>query len=118
MSPDGTNAQRLTFLTNDKPYSGLVTDPAWSPDGKQLVFSYQTSATGQPANSRALYVVNIDGTGLRRLTPWELRAGDRASWSPDGTQIVFSTVPPPTPPTARRSPSPRRRSTAVPSCTR
>ncbi|WP_395293300.1 TolB family protein [Kitasatospora hibisci] len=93
MSPDGTNAQRLTFLTNDKPYSGLVANPAWSPDGKQLVFSYQTSATGQPANSRALYVVNIDGTDLRRLTPWELRAGDRASWSPDGTQIVFTTYP-------------------------
>ncbi|MFJ3794623.1 TolB family protein [Kitasatospora sp. NPDC090091] len=93
MSPDGTNAQRLTFLTNDKPYSGLVTDPTWSPDGKQLAFSYRTSATGQPANSRALYVVNADGTGLRRLTPWELRAGDRASWSPDGTQIVFTTYP-------------------------
>ncbi|MFE2729419.1 TolB family protein [Kitasatospora sp. NPDC059327] len=93
MSPDGTNAQRLTFLTNDKPYSGDVRNPSWSPDGKQLVFEYRTSTTGQPAAGRALYVVNADGTGLRRLTPWELRAGERASWSPDGTRIVFTTYP-------------------------
>ncbi|MFD8708734.1 TolB family protein [Kitasatospora sp. NPDC059648] len=93
MSPDGTNVQRLTFLTNDKPYSGAVSNPSWSPDGKQLTFEYRTSATGQPANSRAIYVVGVDGTGLRQLTPWELRAGDRAPWSPDGTQILFTTYP-------------------------
>ncbi|MFG2848904.1 TolB family protein [Kitasatospora sp. NPDC048296] len=93
MSPDGTNVQRLTFLTNDKPYSGAVSNPSWSPDGKQLTFEYHTSATGQPANSRAIYIVSADGTGLRQLTPWELRAGDRASWSPDGTQILFTTYP-------------------------
>ncbi|MEV7603783.1 hypothetical protein AB0O91_41095 [Kitasatospora sp. NPDC089797] len=93
MSPDGTSVQRLTFLTNDKPYSGAVSNPSWSPDGKQLTFEYRTSATGQPANSRAVYVVGADGTGLRQLTPWELRAGDRASWSPDGTQILFTTYP-------------------------
>ncbi|MFJ6141634.1 TolB family protein [Kitasatospora sp. NPDC092286] len=93
MSPDGTSAQRLTFLTNDKPYSGEVSNPSWSPDGKQLAFEYRTSATGQPASGRAIYVVNTDGTGMRRLTPWELRAGERASWSPDGSQIMFTTYP-------------------------
>ncbi|MFJ3219776.1 TolB family protein [Kitasatospora sp. NPDC086801] len=93
MSPDGTDVQRLTFLTNDKPHSGQVSNPSWSPDGKQLTFEYRTSATGQPANSRAIYIVAADGTGLRQLTPWELRAGDRANWSPDGTQILFTTYP-------------------------
>ncbi|WP_030055158.1 MULTISPECIES: TolB family protein [Streptomyces] len=93
MNPDGTDVQRLTFLTNDKPYSGSVSNPSWSPDGKQLTFEYRTSATGQPANSRAIYVVSADGTGLRQLTPWELRAGDRAGWSPDGTRILFTTYP-------------------------
>ncbi|MBV2156053.1 PD40 domain-containing protein [Kitasatospora sp. SUK 42] len=93
MSPDGTDVQRLTFLTNDKPYSGTVSNPSWSPDGKQLTFEYRTGASGQPANSRSIYVVGADGTGLRQLTPWELRAGDRASWSPDGTQILFTTYP-------------------------
>ncbi|SOB80285.1 TolB family protein [Streptomyces sp. 1331.2] len=93
MSPDGTDVQRLTFLTNDKPYSGTVSNPSWSPDGKQLTFEYRTGATGQPANSRAIYIVGVDGTGLRQLTPWELRAGDRAAWSPDGTRILFTTYP-------------------------
>ncbi|WP_195911157.1 TolB family protein [Streptomyces kaniharaensis] len=93
MAPDGSNVQRLTFLTNDKPYSGEVGNPSWSPDGKQLTFEYRTGASGQPANSRAVYIVGADGTGLRQLTPWELRAGDRASWSPDGTQILFTTYP-------------------------
>ncbi|MEU8928130.1 hypothetical protein AB0D10_45780 [Kitasatospora sp. NPDC048545] len=93
MSPGGTDVQRLTFLTNDKPYSGSVSNPSWSPDGKQLTFEYRTSATGQPANSRAIYVVSADGTGLRQLTPWELRAGERAEWSPDGTRILFTTYP-------------------------
>ncbi|MFE7565060.1 TolB family protein [Kitasatospora sp. NPDC057500] len=93
IATDGTTAQRITFLTNDTPYSGTVTDPAWSPDGTQIVFSYRTSSTGQPANSRALYIVNADGTGLRRLTPWELRAGERANWSPDGSHLVFTTYP-------------------------
>ncbi|MFJ9448668.1 hypothetical protein ACIRRH_43840 [Kitasatospora sp. NPDC101235] len=93
MSPEGTDVQRLTFVTNDKPYSGAVSNPSWSPDGKQLTFEYRTSATGQPANSRAIYVVSADGTGLRQLTPWELRAGDRADWSPDGTRILFTTYP-------------------------
>ncbi|MGW6919560.1 hypothetical protein ACWGB8_38010 [Kitasatospora sp. NPDC054939] len=93
MAPDGTNAQRLTFLTNDKPYSGRIDNPSWSPDGTQLTFEYRTSGTGQPANGRAVFVVNADGTGLRQLTPWDLRAGERADWSPDGTQIVFTTFP-------------------------
>ncbi|MFJ6623668.1 hypothetical protein ACIQOW_39630 [Kitasatospora sp. NPDC091335] len=93
MSPEGTDVQRLTFLTNDKPYSGTVSNPSWSPDGRQLSFEYRTSGTGQPAGSRAIYVVSADGTGLRQLTPWELRAGDRADWSPDGTQILFTTYP-------------------------
>ncbi|MFC8455180.1 TolB family protein [Kitasatospora sp. NPDC057223] len=93
MNADGTNAQRLTMLTNDKPYSGGVRNPSWSPDGTQLTFEYRTGPGGQPANSTAIFVVNADGTGQRQLTPWALRAGDRAGWSPDGSRILFTTYP-------------------------
>ena len=90
---DGGNLQRVTMLTNDKPFSGSVRNPSWSPDGTQLAFEYRTSSTGQPAAGLAVFVVNADGTGLRQLTPWALRAGERASWSPDGSHIVFTTFP-------------------------
>ncbi|MFC9332043.1 TolB family protein [Kitasatospora sp. NPDC057015] len=93
MNADGTNAQRLTMLTNDKPFSGRVDNAAWSPDGTQLAFAYRTSGTGQPADSTAIFVINADGTGMRQLTPWALRAGDRPSWSPDGTRVLFTTYP-------------------------
>ena len=33
-------------------------------------------------------MVRLDGSGLRRITPWDLTAGD-GDWSPDGKQIVF-----------------------------
>src|SRR6266540_5874097 len=44
------------------------------------------------ANGRAIYIVNADGTNLRRVTPWRLKAGDHPDWSPDGTSILFRTI--------------------------
>ena len=39
--------------------------------------------------ARAVYVVNVDGTGNRRLTPGSMNAGDGPDWSPDGKWILF-----------------------------
>ena len=89
MKADGTGARRVTRVTAAKPFSADVAHPSWSPDGKQLVFAVGNSPTGDPANSRALFVVNFDGSGLRQLTPWSLDAGDRPDWSPDGKLILF-----------------------------
>jgi len=48
---------------------------AWAPDGKSLAF----------VNGADVYVVSIDGTGLRAVG-----RGDSPSWALDGTHIVFS----------------------------
>ena len=37
-----------------------------------------------------MFVVNADGTGLRRITPFGLGARNGATWSPDGRLIAFN----------------------------
>jgi Tol biopolymer transport system component len=65
------------------PLSGLTT-PAWSPDGKQLVF------TGYDGGLSDLFIVNADGSDLRRLTN-DKYADLQPAWSPDGKTIAFTT---------------------------
>ncbi|HXD49958.1 MAG TPA: BamA/TamA family outer membrane protein [Gemmatimonadaceae bacterium] len=60
-----------------------ATGPSWSPDGRRLVFS------GSKGGISDLYMVNADGTGLRRLTNDPF--GDfQPQWSPDGATIAFA----------------------------
>jgi TolB protein len=71
------------------PYRGSPTGPAWSPDGKRLVFASNQGDKLHPFRRSALYLVNADGTGLHRLTPFALKATDDPDWSPDGSTILF-----------------------------
>ena len=56
--------------------------PAWSPDGAQLAFT--SNRDGQPD----LYVINADGSGLRRLTNHP-GIDTSPTWSPQGHQLAF-----------------------------
>jgi Tol biopolymer transport system component len=61
-----------------------ASDPAWSPDGRQLAFSRREGSEA------GLYVVDVDGGGERRLR--RERAGTTPvvmSWSPNGRMIAF-----------------------------
>jgi Tol biopolymer transport system component len=68
--------------------AGMVAaEPRWSPNGSQIAFvmGLRGQLTAH-AGDGAIYVMNADGTGLRRLT-----GGPASSpaWSPDGARIVF-----------------------------
>lgn len=68
---------------------------AWSPDGKSLAFSVHnaTSKKYQPFDGRAIFVIDTNGSHLRRITPWSLKAGaDGLAWSSQTDRILFSTV--------------------------
>ena len=62
---------------------------SWSPDGRQLAFS------GGNKRVDEIFVVNVDGSGVKRLTypPAGRRRTDdyfeNPSWSPDGNWIAF-----------------------------
>jgi len=61
-----------------------ITTPSWSPDGRQLVF------TGYDGGLSDLFIVNANGTDLRRLTN-DKYADLHPVWSPDGRTIAFAT---------------------------
>jgi TolB protein len=60
--------------------------PDWTPDGKRILFA--TDQCTNDLNQSEIYIIDVDGTGLKRLTNNDL--GDyRPVWSPDGQQILF-----------------------------
>ena len=75
---DGSNVTRLTH--------GLDVVPQYSPDGSAIVF--ERTAPQRHDGAPALFVVNADGSGLRRITPWGATSSG-GSWSVQGS-IVFA----------------------------
>ena len=87
MDTDGTQA-RPVFATGgtsmrDDDYTGYQ----WSPDGSRIAFRMHPDASDE----FRIYIVNADGTGLRRLTH---ETGTECEcdmfWSPDSTRIAFN----------------------------
>ncbi len=81
MRPDGSGVE---LITNEV----WVEYPAWSPDGSKIAFMAQTP---EGTENYEIFVVNDDGTGLRRLTE-SPGADGWPAWSPDGRSIVFSSI--------------------------
>jgi Tol biopolymer transport system component len=90
MDADGTNTVNLTQSpdANDcgcfAPFF-VFAQPAFSPDGNQIAFS---SDLADPGGNLDVYVMNRDGSHIRRLTT-NPAIDAEPDWSPDGTRLAF-----------------------------
>lgn len=74
------DGETWTALTND----GFSSSAVYSPDGSQIAF-----CMGRGPRRAALHVMNVDGSGVRKLTQGR-RDVVTPQFSPDGNHIVFS----------------------------
>jgi TolB protein len=71
------------------PLAGVrdVTQLAWSPDGRSLLFA--KGVVHCSPGGAALYLIRADGSGLRRLTH-DRRCYESPSWAPDGKRFAYA----------------------------
>lgn len=67
---------------------GRVSEPRVSPDGKRVLFGVSYESVPQNKSNRDLYVMNIDGIGVTRITK-TAQSENSAVWIDNGTRIAF-----------------------------
>lgn len=69
--------------------SGPIVAVAWSPDGRTIAYAMQVDLP----NQYEVFLINLDGSGQRRLTNGLSGIGGSLSWSPDGASLLISAGP-------------------------
>jgi TolB protein len=81
MDADGGNIAKV-----DLPDMGYVIDPAWSPNGQLLAFSWR-----RPDGNYDIYIMDVVSHQLLQLTR-DAGRNERPSWAPDGRHLVFEST--------------------------
>jgi len=81
MNSDGSSQSKVNL-----PDMGYVIDPAWSPNGQLLAFSWR-----RPNGNYDIYVMEIVSHQLVELTR-DAGRNERPSWAPDGRHLVFEST--------------------------
>src|SRR6266850_1750287 len=92
MNPDGTSVATVLDGTVAG-FTSITSFPDWSPDDTKIVFNAIPKGSQDGGD---IYIVNIDGTGLTRLTT-DPANDTTPAWSPDGQKIAFASLRNPVP---------------------
>lgn len=84
----------LLYSCSKQTATKIVTKP-FLPPGKYLLFdadeAFNLGQSAAPSLYTSIFYANLDGSAVTRITPVEpTYYSYRASWSPDGTQIVYT----------------------------
>jgi TolB protein len=88
MDSNGRNLRRVTKnrIPAGDPCNCLGQGSSvFSPDGKRIAFTWSKGA-----GKSAVFRVNVNGSGLKQLTPWARGVADKIDWSPDGSRILLT----------------------------
>lgn len=86
----------ITILEPTRKTSSTIrlAEPSWSPDDQEIVYHdvHYDDALDKNVDAN-IFIVNADGSGLHELAVLDGTPVGDAEWSPDGSQIVFSSCP-------------------------
>lgn len=95
VQPDGKVVRRLTRPDTPNTFDRF---PAWSPDGQQIAFVSTRGDTEKGDRDyprrTSIFLVNVDGSGLRSLVTHNELSMAFPNWSSDGKLLAFEAIRP------------------------
>ncbi len=91
---EGNHELYIIGIAGDNPHNishngAIDSEPSYSPNGSRVVWISDRDVNNYLTDGYEIYTMNIDGTGIQRLTSNNTVDDGTPSFSPDGTRIAF-----------------------------